>query len=227
MRKRLAGMLVAAAVLAMLGTLPARAANKGFYFTGGSGIAEEDPGKSIGLNIAFGPPPASVVHYEPDSVAVDGNDLGWGVGVGYRFSRYFSAEVEYVDYATTDYSEQYTVDFPPLPPTLTKDYTSHVSGPSASVLGTFPIGKGFEIYIRAGALFADRKIDIPGLLYVDGDLDTTFSDTVWLAGIGVDWSFAERWGIRLEYQQSDEMDANLLTGGAAVQAFLLRARFSL
>ena len=211
----------------MAGTGPTYAADKGWYFIAGTGIAEEDPGKSTGLNIAFGGPPASIIHYEPDSVAVDGNDLGWGAGVGYRFSRHFSAEVEYVDYATTDYSEQYTVDFPPLPPSLTKDYTSHVTGPSASVLGTFPVGGGFEIYVRAGALFAERKIDIPGLLYVDGDLDTSFSDTVWLAGIGVDWSFARHWGIRFEYQQSEEMDANLLVGGAAVQAFLLRARFSL
>jgi hypothetical protein len=227
MRKIAAAMLWSAAALVMLGVRSACAADKGFYFTAGTGIAEEDPGRSIGLNIAFGPPPNSVVHHQPDSVAVDGNDLGWGVGIGYKFSRHLSAEVEYVDYATTNYSEQYTVDFPPLPPTLSKDYTSHVSGPSASVLGTFPVGRGFEIYVRAGALFADRKVDIPGLLYVDANLDTTFSDTVWLAGIGVDWSCAELWGIRFEYQQSGEMEANLLAGGAAVQAFLLRARFSL
>ncbi len=226
MTKIAAGMLATAVGLAMYGTRPACAADKGFYFTAGTGVAEEDPGKSIGINIAFGPPPSSVLHQQPDSVTVDGKDLGWGVGVGYKFSRYFSAEAEYLDYATTDYSEEYTVDFPPLPSTISKDYTSHVSGPSASVLGTFPVGKNVEIYVRAGALFADRKIEIPGLMYTDGTLDTTFSDTVWLAGIGVDWSFGGRWGIRIEYQQSDELDANLLAGGAAVQAFLLRVRFS-
>jgi hypothetical protein len=220
-------MLAATIGFTTLGTLQAQAADTGFYFTAGTGIAEEDPGKSTGIDIAFGPPPASVIHYQPDSVKVDGNDLGWGVGVGYKLSRYFSAEVEYADYATTDYSEQYTVDFPPLPATITKEYTSHISGPSASVLGTFPVGKGFEMYVRAGALFADRKIDVPGLLYVGGEVDTKFSDTLWLAGIGVDWSLGGRWGLRFEYQQSEEMDANLLTAGAAVQAFLLRARFSL
>src|SRR5262245_45776260 len=113
MKKITAGMLAATLGLALLPTRPACAADKGFYFTAGSGIAEEDAGNSNGFTIAFGPPPASVIHYEPEGVAVDGNDLGWGVGVGYKFSRYFAAEVEYIDYATTDYSEEYAVDFPP------------------------------------------------------------------------------------------------------------------
>ncbi|HEX6397686.1 MAG TPA: hypothetical protein VFZ95_09695 [Steroidobacteraceae bacterium] len=82
------GILLVAAMLAA--GLP----DKGFYLSAGVGRAEEDPGKSNGINIALGlPPAADIVHLEPDSVEVDNGDTAWSVGAGYRFSKYFAAEV--------------------------------------------------------------------------------------------------------------------------------------
>ena len=87
----------------------------GFYLSAGVGRAEEDPGKSIGTNFSIGFPPAGIVHLEPDRVDVDSGDTAWSVGVGYRFSRYVAAEVEYLDFGTTEITEYYNFDGTAIP----------------------------------------------------------------------------------------------------------------
>jgi hypothetical protein len=164
------------------------------------------------------------VHVTPERVEADGGDTGWGIGVGYRFSRYVAAEFEYMDFGTSQITEYYdlsTVGLP-FPTTFQPEFISEISGPAVSLLGSLPVGKSFQIFVRAGALFADRKMDTPSSL---GDGPITFGDTVWLAGAGVDWSFAGRWGVRAEYQRSDEVESNILSGGSAIEWLSLRLRF--
>ena len=186
-------------VLASIGSAPVRAADTGFYLSAGIGRAEEDVGKSNGANFSIGFPPEGVVHLEPERIDVDGGDTAWSVGVGYKFSRYLAAEVEYLDFGTTEIAEHYSLDTPPFPDEITLNYSSKLTGPAISVLGSLPLGKGFEVYLRAGALFADREI---ATLQLTDAGSTKFADTVWLGGAGVDWSFAGRWAIRAEYLRS-------------------------
>lgn len=219
--------LLAAGACGTLAAPPASAAETGFYLSAGLGLAEEDPGDSAGINISIGFPPAGIVHLTPDRVEVDSGDTSWTIGAGYRFNRYLAAEVEFMDFGSTDVTEYYSYDLGPvinLPPF---SYSSSLSGPAVSVLGLLPLGKGFEIFLRAGALFADREITLATAGPADSGAATTFADTVWLGGIGVDWSFAGDWAVRVEYELSGDLEPTQLMGETSAELISLRLRYEL
>jgi hypothetical protein len=189
------------------------------------GQAEEDP-KSIGTNIAIGFPPTAIMHIEPDRVDVDESDVAWSVAVGYRINPYIAAEVEYMDFGTTDISEFYDLGptpVPPFPSEITRRYSSKVTGPALSLLGSVPVGKGFDVFLRGGVLFADREFDFP----LSVGLDDAFASTVWLAGAGVNWSFASRWAIRAEYQRTGKLEETFLAGETELERMSLSVLFRL
>ena len=147
--------------------------------------------------------------------------------MGYRLNAHVAAEVAYMDFGTSDFSEHYLLgpaSFPFPASEFTRTYSSKVTGPALSVLGSLPVGKGFDVFLRAGVLFADRKLEIPQSIGLD---DTTFGSTVWLGGAGVDWSFASRWAIRAEYQRTGKLDSTFLAGDTDVERMSLSVLFRL
>lgn len=229
--------LIAAATLASILTVPAHAAEAGFYFGASAGHAEENP-KSIGINVSLGLFPTQIQHLDATRVEVDDSSVAWGALVGYRVNRYVAAEVEYMDSGTAHISEHY--DLTPLIPSLpgiprgtpiiiapvelTKTYSSRIRGPALSVLGTVPVGKAWDLFLRGGVLFADRKIEVS---QSNGLGNNTFGSTVWLAGAGVDWSFVSRWAARAEYQRTGKLDGNSLIGQTDLERVSLSVRFRL
>jgi hypothetical protein len=202
--------------------LPA-AADSGFYVTASAGTTTEDP-ESRGVNISNG---AGIVHVTPDSTRTDDGDLAWGVGLGYRINRFMSAEIEYVDFGTTDISEHYDLGgvFPfPFPTELDLAFSSHVTGPLLSVLGTLPVARNFELFLRGGALFASREYSTQGD-YVSIGESQKFADTVWVVGAGATWSFAKHWGIRAEYQQTGTLDETIMSGATELKRASVTALF--
>ena len=136
-------LIASAAITSISVAAPAVAAEPGFYFTAALGQAEEDP-KSIGTNIGIGFPPAAIVHVDPDRVDVDDSGLAWSVAAGYRLNTYIAVEVEYMDFGTSDISEHYVFGpsvVPPFPSEFTNTYSSKVTGPAMSLLGSLPIGE--------------------------------------------------------------------------------------
>jgi opacity protein-like surface antigen len=209
--------LASACTLAM----PAVAATPGFYLSAAAGTTGEDP-RSNGTNFANS---QGIVHVDPVSVQVDDGGTGWGVGLGYRVNDYLAGELEYEEFGTTHVTEHYSVPnlSPiPFPTTLDLSYSSQVTGPVLSVLGTLPVGHGFELFVRAGALFASREFRVGGTI-VFNPRDQKFADTVWVAGAGASWSFAERWALRAEYQQTDTLQKTLATGTTRVTRASLSA----
>ena len=97
-----------------------------------------------------------------------------------------------------------------------------MTGPALSLLGTLPMGENFELFLRGGAFFGSREIKT-GF----GALDAKFASTVWLAGAGVTWSFAKRWAIRAEYQQTGKFDESLVSGETELRRMSLSALFKL
>lgn len=221
-RKVWSSSLSTAALCLFAAAAGAGAAEPGFYVTASLGTSEEDP-KSNGTNVGN---PLGIVHVEPDSVDVDAGKLAWGVGLGYRVNKHLAAEVEYIDFGTTDVVEHYNLDdigLPfPFPTVLNLDYSSNVTGPALSLLGTLPVGENFELYLRGGALFASREIEL-GL----GGQSEKFASTVWLAGAGVAWSFAKPWAIRAEYQQTGKLSESLINGETELQRISLSVMFKL
>jgi hypothetical protein len=217
--------MIASAALTSISTVPVMAAEPGFYLSAAVGRTEESP-ESIGTNIALGFPPTAIFHIDPDRVDVDESDVAWSVAVGYRINPYLAAEVEYIDFGTTDISEHYALGplgSPPLPSEFTRNYSSKVTGPALSILGSLPVGKAFEVFLRAGVLFADREFEFP----LSTGLDDKFASNVWLAGAGVGWSFASRWTIRAEYQRTDKLDETFLAGETELERMSLNVLFRL
>jgi opacity protein-like surface antigen len=220
MNRKSRNLSVSAVVLGLFATC-AGAAEPGFYVAASLGMGDEDP-ESAGINVGNS---LGVFHVEPDQVDVDTGKLAWSVGLGYRVNKYLSGEVEYVDFGTTDVAEHDTVDNigapVPFPTVFTLDYSSHVTGPALSLLGTLPMGENFELFLRGGAFFGSREFN------TSFGTNAKFASTVWLAGAGVTWSFAKRWAIRAEYQQIGKLDESLVSGETELQRMSLSALFRL
>jgi opacity protein-like surface antigen len=220
--------ILIAAALPFFATFPAHAAEPGFYFSASVGHAEEDP-KSIGANfgIGIGLPPTNIQHIDPSSVDVDDSDVAWGLAVGYRINPHVAAEVEYMDFGTSHITEQYKIPLPGVvlsPATLTRTYSSHVKGPALTMLGSMPLGKSWDVFVRAGVLFADREIDIGPVI---GLGKNTFGSTVFLGGAGADWSFSSGWALRAEYQRTGKLDSSFSAGGTELERVSLSVLYKL
>jgi opacity protein-like surface antigen len=212
--------IAASSLLCLLATR-APASEPGFYFVATGGTGDENP-KSNGLNFINS---QGIIHADPDEVEVNDGSFAWGFGLGYRINRYLGGEVEYADFGTTDIHEHYSVPNAgpiPFPTEVDLFYSSKVTGPVLSVLGTLPLGQRFELFLRGGALFASREYSVGGEIMFSGR-DQKFADTVWVAGAGGTWSFAPRWGVRAEYQQSGALDKTVATGETRVKRVSLSA----
>jgi opacity protein-like surface antigen len=214
--------IVASSFICLLAS-GAQAGEPGFYLVATAGTGEENP-KSSGTNFGSF---EGIIHVDPDRVVVNDGSFAWGVGLGYRINDYLAGEVEYADFGTTDVREHYTVpnSVPiPFPAEFDLAYSSNVTGPVLSVLGTLPVRQNLELFLRGGALFASREYKVGGQVSFGGQ-DLKFASTVWVAGAGASWSFAERWGVRAEYQQTGSLDKTLISGGTKVKRIALSALY--
>ncbi len=133
----------------------------------------------------------------------DSDDTAWKVFGGWRMTKYFAAEVAYVNLGSPDDE---------ILPDLT--LTTETDGFAPYLVGTFPIGDWFELFAKAGYYWYETEvqIDTPIGSASESESDSTFT---WTAGMGV--NFFERFNVRLEYEQFDidqvdDAEALWLTG---------------
>jgi hypothetical protein len=204
----------------------------GFYVAATLGQAEQDVALSaneIFVGIGF-PNPILIMAVRPDGIEVDSGQLSWNAALGYRINAHFAAELAYMRFGETDYAEHYTIPsqvfpFPPANPVeFTRSFSTSVRGPALSVLGLLPLGAGWDVFVRGGVLFADQEIELRSASNVG---KTTFSDEVWIAGGGFNWSFAQRWSARLELQQTGKLDGTMFSGESDLQQWSLSVLFRL
>jgi hypothetical protein len=55
----------------------------------------------------------------------------------------------------------------------------------------------------------------------------TYADEVTFAGLGVDWNFKPKWSVRLEYQRSKDIEANLDISAAHLELLSLDVLYRL
>jgi opacity protein-like surface antigen len=207
-------------------------ASSGFYVAATLGRAEENASLS-GIPIVAGfvfPPPSTIVPIYPDRIDSDSGQLSWNAAVGYRVNTHLAAELTYMHFGETEFNEHYDLSavqlpFPVLPPIdVNRRFSSSVRGPAVSVLGSLPLGAGWDVFVRGGVLFADREIELRSPNNIGA---TTYGDEVWIAGGGVDWSFAQRWSVRAEYQRTGKLDANFIAGESYLEQLSLSVLFRL
>lgn len=132
----------------------------------------------------------------------DSDDTAWKAFGGWRFNRYFSTEIAYINLGSPEdeiapdvFAEVETDGFAPY------------------VVGTFPIGP-FELFAKAGYFFHETKARVTtplGSTTASDDGD----DFTWTAGVGL--TIFDTFNLRLEYEQfdfedTDDSNALWLTG---------------
>ncbi len=209
------------------------AAASGWYLGASGGAATHDVSNGGAQNtILVGIGGLGVFTVPRTSLETDDDSTGWRGLAGYRFHRYFAAELEYLDFGTSEINETHVVEagflpFPGPPLTIERNFKTDVSGPALSALGKLPVGRRCELFLRAGVLFADSKVRTGQLRFPPVPDSVTYADRVLIGGVGVDWQFAGRWSARLEYQRSKDIEPNLEIAESHVELLSLGVLFKL
>lgn len=130
----------------------------------------------------------------------DDKDTAWGGLAGYRIARYAAVELSYLDLGTLEANDPAIVSFSPVIVRSTLHRELQTRGPSASVLGVLPVSDNWELYLRAGVLFADIELTFGPLGPIPGS-STTYGDEAALWGGGVQFNWGGHWSARLDFQR--------------------------
>ena len=240
-----------AASLACIG-FAAQAADSGFYFGLLGGKAEYDFGapQLILLPTAapipvirpdppiFAGPPAafvtaaavfSPVQWPPDA---DDESNAYGALVGYRIMRYAAVELSYLDLGSLERTEVIAGGILPPIRVFEFEHELETSGPAVSALGILPIGDSFELYARAGVLFADtelttRLVSSSTTVVAPGDSSITFGSDSLLWGVGAQFNWGEHWAVRVDFQRFDSVGEDSGPGEADIDLMTLGVLYRL
>src|SRR5687767_397191 len=194
---------VALATAAAVASIPsAQAAQIGFYIGGAYGQTEKDTvvtdfdafAAQIYDNFGF-----TVVS---GTSAMDDSFNGYGFYGGYRFTPHFAIEGGYLNLGSFKYRSRVNGNIGGLPATAALNFDGETAGITAAVLGVLPLSYRWEVYGRAGALFASNTasvyyVDVQAPIRAEGSENSVDL----LAGIGTSFNFLEIYDLRLEYQR--------------------------
>jgi hypothetical protein len=139
----------------------------------------------------------------------DGN-LGYGAHFGYRFHKYFAAEIGLVKYGELVTTASGEVDYPFLPNGLVPanaEFNFGAGGFLMSAVGVLPIGSKVELFGRVGYLFtsAERELSVKseGDTLLTGRVRSDSQDVLY--GVGMGFNFNQVYALRAEYQVLDSV----------------------
>jgi hypothetical protein len=236
MKPIVARILGAAVILGVPAFCP-QAAELGFYVGGSYGNGSKTIDKAsydqfaLGIFNSVGFVPGGNVGDNVSSI--DKDNPGYGFVAGYRLNTHLAVEGGYMDLGKFRYQVRsqggfINADDPTTldPGVLFLSANSNTAGFALSALGILPLNYRWELYARAGVLFASNEIT---LFLTDGNVsvpDTgNGSSTDLLAGAGAGFTFAEIYTLRAEYQRVfdagddtvGEGDQDLATVGVTVR----------
>lgn len=219
--------------LALMGLgAPAAAQDFGVYVAGYAGQVSKDANRNeFGL---FATEIQDFVQLAPtaDQRSFDDSGFSFAVAVGYRLTRYLALEGAFIRLGEVKHTSRARGTFfgTDSGGTLDTSIESETKGFILSALGMLPLNREWEVYGRAGALFATNKLSVS--IVTRGDnfvhpIGERFSDsfssssTEYFAGLGVSRRVFEIYAFRLEYQRFFAV-GKFDTGGAGdIDAILL------
>lgn len=193
--------ILALAILAVLASSPAVAADRGFYvgFDLGQYAYDLDQGDiDASLVVALDEVGFEVLD---GSSSTNEDGLTYGLIVGYQIFRYLAVEAAYVDLGDSSYQANAVVTDGVTSGEVNAKLTAESSGALVSALGILPLPYGWEVFGRAGLYLgstdlSERWTGATGSLSFSDS--ATSQDFTWGAGVG----FTQGdWTARLEYQQ--------------------------
>ena len=202
--------VVALVCLLFLGTLApsAEAGDDGFYVGGSFAITRKDT-ESTEFELFAGDLQDFVFLFTPtdERTSFDDSDTSYSLFVGYRFTRHIAVEGGYARLGELSYRSFASGDFPMDRGTLNIAMDSETSGFTVSALGILPINYNWEVYGRAGVLFATNEFALSlgarGEIFAQPSGAQSFSKSTedMYAGLGVSMRFFDIYDVRLEYQR--------------------------
>lgn len=230
MRIRNVAALAACLGVSLTASGPAGAAQFGLYVGGFYGEASKDieqqPFDDFAAFIAdeflFTPSESTATFKDDDS--------SYGFVVGYRLTPYVALEGGYMELGKVRYRSSANGAYGDgeggsEPGFLGQSFTTSTGGIAVSALGILPLSYRWEVYARGGVLFSSNDFDI---FLTDGigrlAQRQSKSSTDLLGGVGLSFSFAEIYQVRLEYQrvfdaghdETGEADVDLMSIGVVV-----------
>jgi hypothetical protein len=140
-------------------------------------------------------------------ISTEDSDIGYQAVFGYRFMRYLAAELGLAQYGDLSSKGTANVLFegqPEFLPTTVKVKNS-IGGPVFSAIGIVPFNDKFEIFGRAGLLFASSKIE--AVERADGEViaygNAKGDSTELVLGAGFAWNINQMYSIRGEVFKID------------------------
>jgi opacity protein-like surface antigen len=192
----------------------------GYYVGGdaGNATAEVPGGLPAALPTAFDGVAADLTFHP---TTADREEFTYGACVGYRYSAYLAVEAQYVwlgeyalaaDVVATDGGDS-----------IGQAAASwHAKGPAVSVLGSWPLASRWDVYARAGALWAemDATLQLQGVPSAGRTkARTTTTELIW--GIGAAYQATPQWTVRVEYQQVPDLGDGPRSGEFDVERYTL------
>jgi len=158
--------------------------------------------------------------YQNLTTGTEHSDLGYQALFGYRFHRFFSAELGLAQFGQLKSTAKADVDFGDgngfVPSSIALTFTA--GGPMLSAIGILPIGEKFELFGRLGYLFtsSERSLSskVNGQTGSFGSAKGDSQNPVY--GIGFAWHINQVYSIRGEYQQLDQLGQENRTGAEDV-----------
>jgi len=141
--------------------------------------------------------------------STDDTDIGYQVGAGYRFTRFFAAEVAFAQFGQLSTTAHAEIDYPQddegfLPSDL--ELTFKAGGPVFSAIGILPISEHFEAYARLGLVFASFERGFTSRVNdqtLSGSARSDSQKPVY--GAGLTWNISKAYSLRAEYEVIKEM----------------------
>jgi hypothetical protein len=141
-------------------------------------------------------------------------DIGYQATFGYRFTRFFAAEIGLAQFGSISSKITSEMDFGQgfVPTSLKLDFSA--GGPIISAIGILPLNDRFELFGRVGYVFtsAERELssNVDGVRRIQGSGKGDSQDVV--LGVGGSFHFNQVYSARFEYMKLDELGEDGRTG---------------
>jgi OOP family OmpA-OmpF porin len=151
------------------------------------------------------------------SSKLDDSDTGYKIQAGYKFNENLAVEGGYVDLGRLSLSADLGPQGPIASGHIGADLKAY--GFNIDAVGILPLGAGFSVFAKAGAILARTESDISvtasGLgVSVSEDEDDSDTSLAPTAGVGLAFDLNDTLSVRLEYERffslkSDDADVDV------------------
>ena len=207
----------------------AEAAERGFYVGGYGGQSSKDAERDF--YELFNDDIQIFTFFAPtqETTSFDDSDTALGLVIGYRLTPHFAIEGGYGKFGDVAYKSRSSGNFPQDAGTEDIGIDTEITGYTLAALGILPLSRNWELFARAGVLFADNKITIrvtaEGQQFLPPFGSFAVADshgsTNWHAGFGISRRFLDVYDLRLEYQRAFDVGDSGTGGKGDLDVMLL------